>query len=361
MVIATTLVFAVAGAKSLVVLPAKSDACRVTVVATLAEGTPAREFDTKSARKRLTFALLDKTGQPGAPMFGRYARRGNQLRFTPRFRLVSGRRYRATFHPVNGKRRSVDYQVPVSKPAQAAVVTAVYPSASVLPANNLKFHIHFSQPMREGKAIFERIRLLDDTGKAVSDPWRRVEIWSNDYKAFTLYVHPGRIKTGVNLRTEIGPVLVPGRKYRLVIPQTVVNGSGAPLAKSFEKKFRAAAPDHARPLPSKWKLIVPASTTRQPLRITFGESLDQLLLQTMLEVRDSKGKVIAGKLAIDGNERSWSFTPRKPWRAGEYRLHSDPNLEDLAGNTPLRLFDRDLEQPRSSQPRLVRPFHTKRK
>lgn len=354
MVAFATLLLAFADAKPVVVQPATADARKVTVIANLPKSVEA-----KTARRRLTFALLDETGKPGEPMFGRYEFRGKQLRFTPRFRLLPGHRYRATLRLVNGKAHSVYYSVPAAKSTKAAVVTAVYPSGNTLPANNLKFHIHFSQPMREGKAIFERIQLLDDKGKPVPDSWRRVEIWSNAYQTFTLYIHPGRIKTGVNLRTEIGPVLEPGRKYRLVIPRTVVNASGTRLSRSFEIRFRATAPDHARPLPTKWKLTAPGAKTRQPIQIAFGEPLDRLLLQSMLEIKDGNSRKIAGVITIDKHEQRWSFTPTKPWIAGEYSLIVDRDLEDLAGNTPVRLFDRDLEKPRSPRPRLVLRFRVK--
>ena len=41
-------------------------------------------------------------------------------------------------------------------------------------------------------------------------------------------------------------------------------------------------------------------------------------------------------------ERNWSFTPDNPWTTGEHRLVVEPRLEDVAGNSPARVFDRDV-------------------
>ena len=41
-------------------------------------------------------------------------------------------------------------------------------------------------------------------------------------------------------------------------------------------------------------------------------------------------------------ERSWRFAPDGAWDVGRYSLIVDPLLEDLAGNSLIRVFDRDL-------------------
>ena len=44
-------------------------------------------------------------------------------------------------------------------------------------------------------------------------------------------------------------------------------------------------------------------------------------------------------------ERSRSFTPDTPWITGEQQLVVEPSLEDVAGNSPARVFDRDVSRP----------------
>jgi hypothetical protein len=100
--------------------------------------------------------------------------------------------------------------------AEAPRLEAIYPSGDTVPANHLKFYLHFSAPMREG-VFLEHCRLLDATGKPVLEPFRETELWSEDHRRLTLWLHPGRQKTGVNLNDEFGPVLQPNQSYTLVI------------------------------------------------------------------------------------------------------------------------------------------------
>ena len=41
-------------------------------------------------------------------------------------------------------------------------------------------------------------------------------------------------------------------------------------------------------------------------------------------------------------EGSWSFAPDAPWRGATHVLAVETRLEDLAGNSLARVFDRDL-------------------
>src|SRR5262245_21611194 len=178
---------------------------------------PSGAVDGDVARPILSFSLLDAAGKPGPPIFGKHRREGNQLTLTPRYALAHGHTYRATLVVSAKLTATAEYRVPARKETTPAVVERIYPTADVLPANQLKFYIYFSKPMREGEAIFERIAILDEHGKPVEDPWRRTELWTADAKRFSLWIHPGRIKNGVNLREEFGPVLEPNKAYTLVI------------------------------------------------------------------------------------------------------------------------------------------------
>jgi hypothetical protein len=283
---------------------------------------------------------LELASAPGTAVLGVYERTGEWLRFTPRFTLAAGEHYRA----VSGE-RSVEYRVPAAKPAAAARVEAIFPSADELPANALKFYIHFSKPMREGPAIFDRIRLLDDRGEPVEDPWRRTELWNDDATRLTLWIHPGRIKEGVNLRDELGPVLEPNRNYRLVIEKSVTDASGEPLASGFEKAFRTTAAIRTAIDVREWTVTASHAGTRLPLKLAFPRPLDHALLGKCLSLRTPDGATIAGRAEIGAKEQTWSFTPERPWAEGELVLTADERLEDVAGNTPLRPFDLDLKAP----------------
>ena len=96
--------------------------------------------------------------------------------------------------------------------------------------------------------------------------------------------------------------------------------------------------------PRDWECRLPDAGTAGPLRVRFDRPLDHALLQHALEVTDGDGGPVRGRSEIGPAEQSWTFTPAAPWPPGEYRLAIDPRLEDLAGNSLARVFDRDLER-----------------
>ena len=300
----------------------------------------------------LQLVVLRDDGTTGAPMFAGYHLRGRRLTCTPRFALEHDRVYRAVFRTAGRPAVTTDYRVPPRKPRPETRVERVFPSTGVLPANHLKFYIHFSQPMREGKAIFDHIALVDQRGQVVEDPWRRTELWSDDVRRLTLWIHPGRVKRGVNLREEVGPVLQPGSSYTLRIGRGVKDQYDRSLKHPYRKTFQVVAADHRRPLPRSWKRQLPRAGTRAALQIEFGEALDQPLLQRFLSIVDDQGRKVPGLAVAKNREFSWRFTPEAAWKPLEYRLQVNPLLEDLAGNTPLRVFDTDLDQPALPQPEL---------
>lgn len=319
--------------------PLADDPIRVEVVAPGEKG-------------HLALALLDEEGLEGPPILGETFQRDGKRVFKPKYSLGRGLRYRATLQRPDGSKVTATYRVPVLTHSEPAIVRQVYPTAKTLPANNLKFYLHFSKPMREGKVIFDQIQILDldNGGTPIPHPWRRVELWSQGAARLTLWIHPGRIKQGVNLREDEGPVLHPNHRYALLIPRKVRDGEGQPLGHSFRKEFIASSPDHERPLPDKWKLIPPRSGTREPLQLRFPESLDHSLLQRMLTVHDSRGQIVTGDPKVGSSETSWAFTPEEPWGATAHVLRADPELEDLAGNTPTRLFNVDLQAGNPANP-----------
>lgn len=342
---------------------ATSDVTQVEVVAQLSDKQRAQitegKLSPEQGERLLRLCLVDTASQRVGPaMFGAYERRGPQLFFTPRHPLQHGQLYRATFD-VDVKSITADYLVPEKPTSAAARVDKIYPSADLLPANQLKFYIHFSKPMREGKDIFDRIRILDAEGQPIAEPWRRTELWSGDGKRLTIWIHPGRIKQSVNLRDEEGPVLHPGRRYTLEIDAALLDADGQPLGKAFTKKFRTGPEKHTRPLVEDWKLETPAADRSDPVIVRFPEPLDHALLERMLRVVNAAGKEVRGKIVVGPEERSWSFSPDRPWQQAEYVVHVDGEIEDLAGNTPLKPFDVDLTKPAPKAGRLTMPFRPK--
>lgn len=299
-----------------------------------------------SAASEIALSLLDDAGQPGPAIFGATMRDGARVIFRPRFALAPGARYRAS---AGGEH--TDFRIAEAAAQPAATLTAVWPACAELPANLLKFYLHFSRPMREGREIFTRIRLLDSRGEEIGAPWRDTELWTEDAKRLTLWIHPGRVKQGVNLREQLGPVLRPGERYTLVIDAALRDASGQPIAREVRRAFTATAEIHARLDLATWKLDPPHAGTREPLRAVAPVALDHALALRCLRVRG-----VDGVAALADDERTWNFTPDAPWKTGPHTIAADPWLEDLAGNTFERVFDDDVTAPRGGAPQTTREF-----
>src|SRR5262249_30801210 len=116
---------------------------------------------------------------------------------------------------------------------------------------------------------------------------------------------------------------------------------GIPLMEAYKKTFRGGPADRSAPDPRKWRLTVPKSGTSEPLVVDFLEPMDYVGLQKALSVSDGP-TLVSGAGVISHDETRWSFTPRRPWQAGNYELLVKNSLEDLAANKVGQLFDTDL-------------------
>ena len=272
------------------------------------------------------------------PMLGKYSvvnsLQGKTLAFQPRFPLAAGVAYRAVFP---GGSFVMD-ATPTPRPATR--VEQIYPSADVLPANELKLYIYFSAPMSRGEA-WQHIHLLDDAGKPVPLAFLELqqELWDPGYQRLTVLFDPGRIKRGLVPNNDIGSPIVEGKHYKLVIDRDWRDARRVPLMEGFQKMFTGGPPDRIPPDPSRWIVTAPKAGTSQPLTVQFPKPMDYALLQRMLDVPG-----VQGRITVDRNETRWSFTPSAPWKTGTYHLVADNLLEDIAGNHLDRAFDVDLQQ-----------------
>jgi len=329
-------------------VPAKDGGATVVaqLLADQAGKLPVGRLTQEQGESILSVALLDdETKKPGPNMLGKYERDGNELTFLPRFAFIGGQTYSATLTR-DGKSVTVNYVMPMPAAKAPPKVLKIYPTSSILPANHLKFYIYFDRPIRGGKEMFKHFALVDDKGMVIHDPWLLDEIWDADNNCLILFIHPGRIKWGVELRKLLGPVLFEKRNYSLVVKGELTDPEGNKIGKDFVKKFSTTPEDRVRIDVSQWKLSTPKAEGREPLTLTFPKSIDHRSLQRFLNVTDDKGQPIDGTITIGAEEKSWQFTPAKAWQARGYRLDAEDTLEDVAGNTPKLPFDHDLTSPK---------------
>jgi hypothetical protein len=135
----------------------------------------------------------------------------------------------------------------------------------------------------------------------------------------------------------------------------VRDARGIPLRVRAERRYDIGVEERRRVEPDGWALTVPSSGAVEPLEVVFERPLDHGLLARCLHVVGPDGRRIDGTAEVGPEERSWRLAPRQAWAPGSHRLVVDPVLEDLAGNSVSRVFDRDLTRPQDD-PREARPF-----
>ncbi len=269
------------------------------------------------------------------------------LRFTPAFKFRAGQKYEVVYRSGSGKETVLSLAIPEASPVAATRITQIYPSASLLPENQLKFYLHFSAPMSKGE-VYSHMRLIDvDSGKEVEAPFLEIgeELWDPSGKRLTLLIDPGRIKKGVKPREDLGTVFEAGRRYMLLIQSGCRDANGKPLEANYVKKF-VATPAVEVGIDSKaWKIQSPQAGTKQPLVVVFPRPLDHALLERTIFVDDATGENLEGEVVVSDEERRWEFKPKSPWKAGEHQLVIDTVLEDLAGNHLGEAFEVDQLTP----------------
>ncbi len=268
----------------------------------------------------------------------------------PIFPLSYDVRYKITWAPTKnsplyklGRPEVLQIFQPNPKTEPSTFVTQVFPSSNKLPENQLKFYIHFSAPMRQGSS-YTHIKLIDGKGMEVKRPFLTLgeELWDFENQRFTLFFDPGRIKRELVPREELGPALINGKSYKLVIESSWKDADGLPLTSKFEKSFRVIPPDFTCPDIELWKLSIPKVGTRDPFKVTFREPLDHALISRLLWVENQKFEQVQGKVEITDSETQWQFIPQEKWQVGRYEIVARSIIEDLAGNSLDRPFEVDI-------------------
>ncbi len=292
-------------------------------------------------------ALTSGGGKPTVPpVAGRFMAEGGSVCFVPRFPFAGGVRYSLLVKSAGDTEPAAVREIvrPLPDVDSTTEVVAIYPTAAELPVNLLRVYVHFSAPMSEGWAARAITVRLADTGETLDDVILppEPELWDARRKRLTMLLDPGRIKRGLVPNLEFGYPLVESTTVRISVDPAFRDATGKPLKAGAERSYSIGPALRSRIDPTAWRLTAPAAGSHDPLRVEFGRPLDHGLLQHCLSVQDAGGQAVVGKVEIGEGECGWSFTPDIPWDAGEYKLVVEPRLEDVAGNTPVRVFDRDI-------------------
>jgi hypothetical protein len=317
--------------------------------------------DAEQREKLLVVSVATAENQEATPMLGTHRVADGVLIFEPRYPLSPGVTYVAQLRPTESlpelKEPIIErFAIPKPEPAKRTAILNVFPTASELPENQLKFYIHFSGPMSRGQA-YQHVRLLRENGSEVDAPFLEIgeELWDPTSSRFTLLCDPGRVKRGLKPREEAGPVLEEGQRYTLVVDAGWLDAAGFALKQAFRKDFAVLAPDDDPPDPANWKI----AADQQTLTVLTPDPLDRGLMERVIWVETTSGQRLEGEIEIDRQETRWRFRPAHPWEQEDYFLAVERILEDRAGNRIGRKFEVDVfeQVDRQVVPEIVRiPF-----
>jgi hypothetical protein len=275
---------------------------------------------------------------------GLWERSGTEARFTPRFAAVPG-----TEFAVVGKsgdrdeswRELARFHIPPVVLVPSTVVEAIDPAVEWVPANLLRFSVTFSSTMEDGSAA-GHLHLIDESGADIPGALLSMppELWDRPRRRLTVLLEPGRIKRGLQPNVQAGPPLREGTTVTLVVESAIRDAGGAELVASASRTYRVGPSIRTRVDPALWEVRWPETPGRQ-LVVRFDRPLDRALVQRCLRVLDEHGHPVSGETQHDQDARTWVFTPGSGV-VGAGNLHIDAGLEDLAGNSVRRVFDRDL-------------------
>jgi hypothetical protein len=210
----------------------------------------------------------------------------------------------------------------------------ISPQAEVMPANTLRFYIHFPRP---GEAHFDRdhLWLLNEQEQAVPDPFHVLpqELWSVDGRRLTVLMEPGRIKRGLGADPSHDPALVVGRTYSLVVTA---------LGQAARHTFRVSDPVLEALDETRWRLVSPTAGSLDPAVVHFDRVMDAALCQDEIAVLDPSGEVVPTHVSLAPDGTAARLIPSHPWRAGEHRLVVSERFEDVCGNRLGEALDHDL-------------------
>jgi AcrR family transcriptional regulator len=210
----------------------------------------------------------------------------------------------------------------------------ISPQAKVLPANTLRFYIHFPRP---GEAHFDRdqLWLLDEEDQVVPDPFLVLsqELWSRDGRRLTVLMEPGRIKRGLGADPSHEPALVVGRTYSLVITA---------LGQTARHTFRVGDPVLEAIDEAAWRIVPPNAGSLDPAVVNFGRVMDAALCDDEIRVVTASGAVVPTRASPSSDGTALQLIPSQPWGAGEHSLVVSDRFEDVCGNRLGEALDHDL-------------------
>ncbi|MEQ8338743.1 MAG: hypothetical protein RIA62_15400 [Cyclobacteriaceae bacterium] len=277
-------------------------------------------------------------------ILGEYERNQHSVKFIPAIPF----RRNLTYIIKYDRTTINQFSIPGRSKSGRSTLTNIYPSADTVPENFLKIHLEFSKPMSELHSS-QYVSLLNENGDTLNHIFLRLdpELWNYDHTMLTLWLEPGRIKKSLLPNVLDGIPIEERKQYTIVVSEKWKSAEGIPLQKAVHKQIYVSSRDERMPMVDQWAILVPKSSTQEPLTISFNEVLDYTSLMGSFNVLNSKGTQVDGVFHILPGEAGVEFIPEQAWHTGKYSIQVEWSVEDLAANNLNRLFDRDLKKDSS--------------
>ena len=282
------------------------------------------------------------------PISGSFHIEGGSVNFISRFNFMSGVNYSFLIKE-NLENNQFETEVwsierPLIQDSPSTTILGVYPSGPEIPLNLLKIYVYFSSKMSEGFAS-RHVEFRDaSTSQVIPDVFLPMEpeLWDESRTRLTLLLDPGRIKRGLVPNMETGYPLNEGVSVAVTVDNSFQDSAGRNLVSGIRKEFNVGEASRLKVNHVLWKYTIPSIDSFDTFSINFDRPLDKALVENGLSIVDAKGRYVEGKSFADVGEKSWHLKPKYKWIANDYRLIINPLLEDLAGNSLVRVFDRDV-------------------
>jgi hypothetical protein len=213
---------------------------------------------------------------------------------------------------------------------------SITPSGGELPANLLRFEVHFEHAMPGMSA--QSIVLRDGAGRPLADALLDLVLPDGDERTLVVLMQPGRIKHGVGPNLALGPALHEGERVTLVVrvPR---------LTHPLRRSWRITAPVTGPLVPAAWRLHAPVAGGRAPLVLDLPSPINAGGA-ALIAVAGPDGRRVAGTARLTAGETRWRFVPATPWQQGAYQVRVHTDLEDPAGNRMCAPFEERLQSRR---------------
>jgi hypothetical protein len=206
----------------------------------------------------------------------------------------------------------------------------IYPSGPSVPENLLRLEVRLDQPLDRApdEAAFS---LRRGCCEVLEDALLQQPLLSRDGRWVTLYMHPGRVKSGLVAHDRAGRAVTAGQSLRLTVAADV---AGKTVTREWQVEVAVSTPIDV----GSWRIKAPSSRSRVGVMVRMDRPIGARSAG-LLAVTDGRGRALRGHASLMPGEQVWRFVPESAWAPGGYFVVVHPGVEDVAGNRACSSFE----------------------